>query len=340
MAAPDPHDPFAGEPPLRPSVSLAPAASSLAGRQAEVGALVEAAVAAGRFGPPGGRDGLAALCAAALQGGKRLRPAILLEIAARSGGGRLSAAERAARAEGALAVECIHTASLMVDDLPEFDGDRERRGRPAAWAAGGAGAARLAALVLLTEAYRSVCRQATRWQAAGRPAAARAGLLAVAELSRLLGRAARGQALEAAVGPAERGADGPRSSECKTAPFFEAAAALGWLCGGGAPARLEAARAAGRAFGRAFQIADDFGDAAEDRRRAAAGRPGWNYANARGSAAAEAAWCAAWAECECRLRRLGLWTPFWGELRHRLEERIAAASGRFSGAARGASESA
>src|SRR5262245_41522765 len=61
---------------------------------------------------------------AVLGGGKRLRPALLLRLA-RELGGRAEDARRPA-----LALELVHSYSLVHDDLPAMDDDALRRGRP------------------------------------------------------------------------------------------------------------------------------------------------------------------------------------------------------------------
>ena len=81
-------------------------------------------------------------------GGKRIRPVLCLATAEAAGG----------RAEDALpaavAVELVHTFSLVHDDLPSMDDDDERRGRPSAHVAHGEGVALLAGNALLAEGLR------------------------------------------------------------------------------------------------------------------------------------------------------------------------------------------
>src|SRR5881628_3596491 len=80
-------------------------------------------------------------------GGKRMRPALCLAAAAACGG----------RAEAAMplacAVECIHTYSLIHDDLPAMDNDDFRRGKPTNHKVFGEGIAVLAGDALLTQAF-------------------------------------------------------------------------------------------------------------------------------------------------------------------------------------------
>jgi geranylgeranyl diphosphate synthase type II len=81
-------------------------------------------------------------------GGKRIRPVLCLATAEAAGGH----AEHALPA--AVALELVHTFSLVHDDLPAMDDDDERRGRPSAHVAHGEGVALLAGDALLAEGLR------------------------------------------------------------------------------------------------------------------------------------------------------------------------------------------
>ena len=81
-------------------------------------------------------------------GGKRIRPILCLAVAESAGG----SVEEALPA--AVAVELVHTFSLVHDDLPALDDDDERRGRPSTHVAYGEGVALLAGDALLAEAFR------------------------------------------------------------------------------------------------------------------------------------------------------------------------------------------
>ena len=80
-------------------------------------------------------------------GGKRMRPAVLLAAAAACGGSEKDALPLAC------AVECIHTYSLIHDDLPAMDNDDFRRGKPTNHKVFGEGIAILAGDALLTQAF-------------------------------------------------------------------------------------------------------------------------------------------------------------------------------------------
>src|SRR5437870_224074 len=80
-------------------------------------------------------------------GGKRMRPALCLAAAAACGG------EESAALPLACAVECIHTYSLIHDDLPAMDDDDYRRGKLTSHKVFGEGLAILAGDALLTQAF-------------------------------------------------------------------------------------------------------------------------------------------------------------------------------------------
>lgn len=173
-------------------------------------------------------------------GGKALRPALALLSAEAAG------APARAGLPGAVAVELVHDFSLLHDDL--MDGDVERRHRPTAWAAFGAGSAILAGDALLGLATQVLL------DVAG-PAGPRAArMLGDAVQQLVLGQAqdlffeTRGdvglqECLEMAVG--------------KTGALLSCAAAVGAVLAD-APARLvEGLAAFGAALGLAFQLVDD-----------------------------------------------------------------------------------
>lgn len=85
-------------------------------------------------------------------GGKRMRPALCLAAAAACGGSEPNAMPLAC------AVECIHTYSLIHDDLPAMDDDDFRRGKPTSHKVFGEGIAVLAGDALLTQAFEIAAR--------------------------------------------------------------------------------------------------------------------------------------------------------------------------------------
>jgi len=89
-------------------------------------------------------------------GGKRMRPALCLAAAQACGGREADALPLAC------AVECIHTYSLIHDDLPAMDNDDFRRGKPTNHKIFGDGIAVLAGDALLTQAFE-IAAQAKGW---------------------------------------------------------------------------------------------------------------------------------------------------------------------------------
>ncbi len=83
----------------------------------------------------------------AMSGGKRVRPCLTLEFCRLFGGDVMSAIPYAC------AVECVHTYSLIHDDLPCMDNDDERRGKPTSHKVYGEANALLAGDALLTYAF-------------------------------------------------------------------------------------------------------------------------------------------------------------------------------------------
>lgn len=152
---------------------------------------------------------------------------------------------------GAVAVELVHTFSLLHDDI--MDGDGTRRQRETVWKAYGTGPAVLAGDALFALAVQTLAETAGPHTAG-----------AVGRLSETLSGLVRGQAedlLFAArpwTGPGAVRTDEYRSmAELKTGTLLGCAAALGGLLGG-APARTVAALdRAGRHLGVAFQAVDD-----------------------------------------------------------------------------------
>jgi geranylgeranyl pyrophosphate synthase len=165
-------------------------------------------------------------------GGKRLRP--LLVFLAADG----VASESLVRA--ATAVELVHSATLVHDDV--LDGAALRRGRPTVVASGGRGAATATGDLLFARAFAELAANGSADQVRALSDAATA--LAAGELAQ------RADAWNAAV-PVERYL---RRCELKTARLFEAACRLGALEAGGDP---EALGDFGRRIGLAFQLLDD-----------------------------------------------------------------------------------
>ena len=196
-------------------------------------------------------------------GGKRLRPVFVLAAAEAVGGRAASALPLA------VAVELIHTYSLVHDDLPCMDDDDLRRGRPTVHVAYDEATAVLAGDALQSEAFAVL---------------AEAEGAEPAQLLWVVGRLARAIGAEGLVGGQQddlafeaeanagaavgsAGADHVRLAsihERKTAALFQAAIVGGAVLGGANRDDCERLEAFGRDVGVAFQIADDLLDANDD----------------------------------------------------------------------------
>jgi farnesyl diphosphate synthase len=197
------------------------------------------------LGPPALRE---ALEYALLGGGKRVRPAIVRLVAG-------EAADPAAVEAAAVAVECIHTYSLVHDDLPCMDDDDLRRGRPTVHRAYSEATA-----VLVGDGLQALAFEAL----AGAPEGAAAMTRALARGAGPAGMVG-GQALDLDGEGRDLGVEAVREiHRTKTAALLAASAELGALAGGSDPARVELAGRFGLALGMCFQATDDVLDVTGD----------------------------------------------------------------------------
>ena len=156
------------------------------------------------------------------------------------------------------AIEMVHTASLILDDLPCMDDAANRRGRPTCHVAHGESTAILAAFALLNRAFEIL---AQGWEGAP-DAAARAGI--ARELAKSIGLDGMiaGQATDLAM--TDTPIDFPTLEfihSHKTGALFMASAALGAAAARAKPAEKAALVAYAKNLGLAFQIIDDLIDA-------------------------------------------------------------------------------
>ena len=188
---------------------------------------------------------------------KRAR-AILAMLAAKDLG-----ADAAAALSPACALEMVHAASLILDDLPAMDNATLRRGRPANHMLFGEATAILAAIGLLNRAFGVIAEDA----ALG--AASRVRLADI--LSRSVGSdglvAGQEQDLKWSPALATR-LDVELVHARKTAALFSAAAEMGAVVAGGGEADITLMRGFGMKLGLAFQILDDLLDATASRESA------------------------------------------------------------------------
>lgn len=183
-----------------------------------------------------------------MAGGKRLRPALVLEFCRICGGDITKALPVAA------GVEMLHTYTLIHDDLPSMDNDDLRRGKPTNHKVFGEFTATLAGDALQAEAYASIL-------SADYPAdilvKCVSALIEVAGADGICG----GQQLDM------EGEGNPRSEQDlmevhkrKTAALIRGACLMGVACGGGSAEQEKAAVDYAEALGLAFQIRDDMLD--------------------------------------------------------------------------------
>jgi len=290
----------------------------------EVDFLIERALKLDEFGKSGK---LSDACAHALRGGKRLRPIIVLEVCraatVRRCGGQPNAAPLVDPADAALFIEYLHAGSLVIDDLPVFDDDAERRGKASVHAMTSPAVAQMAALALVSAAFQDICRQID-WIRDHCPEfknVDRLGTRLFHDVSRAIGAmgAAGGQLMDSSLSEIELfdqyGSDAVLEiMRLKTAAFFEISFLAGWLVSGSAPGDADDLQRAGRYFGTAFQIADDLGDMAQDAARRAAGKPGWNFANQYGAEEARRIAAQSLNACRLILQEKGIFSPLWQEI--------------------------
>ena len=204
---------------------------------------------------------IAAMRYAVLDGGKRLRPLLVLAASEAASGERPAAAntpEIALRA--ACAVELIHAYSLVHDDLPCMDNDVLRRGKATVHVKFGEASAMLAGDALQAMAFELLTPDddaiPARQQAA---------------LCRLLARAAGsagmagGQAIDlASVGVALTERQLRQMHSLKTGALLQASVMMGAACGDVSAQAEAALMSYGAAIGLAFQVVDDMLDVTAD----------------------------------------------------------------------------
>ena len=182
-------------------------------------------------------------------GGKRIRPLVCLASAVAVGGAAEDAKYPAA------AIELLHNYTLIHDDLPAMDNDRERRGKPTVWVKFGEANAILAGDALLALAYRVAAK-------APRNVAAIVDVLGEKGVGVVEGQVEdiRRETLDGSQVSSLKSSDDDFIYRHKTADLFIAAAAMGGLAGGGSEADVAALKEFALNLGLAFQYEDDLLD--------------------------------------------------------------------------------
>jgi geranylgeranyl diphosphate synthase type II len=205
---------------------------------------------------------------AVFPGGARIRPQLCLAVAHACGDGDPLLAEGAA-----CAIELLHCASLVHDDLPCFDDAATRRGRASVHYAYGEPLAVLAGDALIVLAFHTLAQAAAK---------------SPQRLAPMLGLVARGVGMPFGIVAGQAWECEPKVSlavyqQAKTGALFAAATMAGALAGGAEPL---AWREFGERLGEAYQAADDIRDVVGDPREI--GKPiGRDLALSRPSMAAE-----------------------------------------------------
>ena len=206
----------------------------------------------GEAAPAGLRE---AMRYAVLDGGKRLRPLLVL-AASEAVQGQPEAALRAA-----CAIELIHAYSLVHDDMPCMDNDVLRRGKPTVHVQFGEAAALLAGDALQTQAFELLTPPDTALV----PAAMQA------DLCRILARASGGQGMAggqaidlASVGLQLSQDELQHMHALKTGALLQASVMLGVATGQGSADAVAQLQQYAAAIGLAFQVVDDILDVTAD----------------------------------------------------------------------------
>ena len=197
---------------------------------------------------------------AVLDGGKRLRPLLVLAAREAVAHGTKDAALDEAALRAACAVELIHAYSLVHDDMPCMDNDVLRRGKPTVHVQFGEAQALLAGDALQALAFEFLT-----------PDASAIPDRVQARLCRLLASAAGhagmagGQAIDlASVGMALNEDQLRHMHRLKTGALLEGSVMMGAACGDVSPQALSGLKRYGEALGLAFQVVDDVLDVIAD----------------------------------------------------------------------------
>lgn len=214
-----------------------------------LGAALRAAEKRGGADAGGPQDALAtappllagAMRHAVFPGGARVRPRLCLAVAGACGDPNPAASEAAAAA-----IELLHCASLVHDDLPCFDNAATRRGRPSVHARFGAPVAVLAGDAMIVLAFETLARAA--------------GAQTLGPLVEIIGRAvgAPGGIVAGQAWESEPEISVSDYHRAKTGALFTGAAEAGAAAAGADPADW---RMVGAHLGEAYQAADDLADA-------------------------------------------------------------------------------
>ena len=187
-----------------------------------------------------------------LDGGKRLRSMIVLDISYNLSKEYLF--------DMAISIELLHTASLIIDDLPCMDNDKIRRDKPTVHIKFGERAAKLTAFYLLFDSLKLIniykvkdIESHTILQ------------ILLKEVCNLTKSASLGQFYDLHTTELFNKTIDINTINLKTSPFFSIAFLGGYLLSGGDKNKISSLKTASLCFSNFFQIYDDFLDADEDK---------------------------------------------------------------------------
>ncbi|MGI6357330.1 MAG: polyprenyl synthetase family protein [Bacillota bacterium] len=187
-------------------------------------------------------------------GGKRLRPILVLASAAAVGG------DRDALLPAACALECVHTYSLIHDDLPAMDDDDLRRGRPTNHKVFGEAIAILAGDALLTFAFQLLSEQLPQHYSPALVLQVTAELAQAAGSQGMVGGQVADVQWERGLLTGSAEATLEYIHHKKTGALLVASVRIGAWLGGADQQQLQALTAFSRQLGLAYQITDDLLD--------------------------------------------------------------------------------
>ena len=261
---------------------------------------------------------------ALLNGGKRIRPLIVMMVARALGnnldvsgnitvdgsgsiGTDFTIGNDLDVLEACLSVEYFHTASIIADDLPCMDNDDYRRSKPALHKMHGETVALLASYALISAGYEKIFHSVQSLSKQKAPFSERANEACAISLD----AATRCAGISGAVGgqfkdifPKDRSLEEILDVIYKkTVTLFEIAFVYGWVFGGGELQKVDEIRKAAFHFGMAFQIWDDIGDMDQD------GIHSINIAQACGKEEAKRRLEEEVETFTLKMKKLGMWTP-------------------------------
>ena len=206
-------------------------------------------------------DPMINVCKYSMQNGKKIRPSISLDICK----SLLNSTENVEFPS--LLVEYLHTASLIIDDLPCMDNANTRRNHPTTHVKFGEAVTQLSSVIFLSLAMDALNRGLEN-----KEEMIKIGMLVFSKLSKILGSegVAGGQILDLAFTHKDinnmygEKIDLNEMIQKKTGALFELSFLVGWLFGKGDTEQIDNVRNASMYFSMIYQILDDLEDVDED----------------------------------------------------------------------------